>query len=267
MHWRIISSGSHASFSNMAIDETLFIGRKNNSSPPTLRIYRWKKKTISLGYSQDPLKILNLKNCKKDDILFVRRITGGEAIFHSDELTYSISCRITDLDFPKSVRETYRTLTSFVIEFYKMLGLKAEFSLRKKVPDDVSDFCFRGREYYDIMVNGKKIGGHAQKRTKDIIFQHGVIPIALDENIQDYFNEKLKPIGDFTVSISDLLDKKPDINVLENVLISAFKKTFNITASKESLNEHELKFSRELEEKKYINDKWNYEREHVRICL
>ena len=125
-YWRLIAPSTRDPYSNMAIDEALLREYEKGNTPPTIRFYRWEP-SISLGYFQKAKNVLNLENCSKFNTPFVRRITGGEAIFHENDLSYSIVLSEKDLDLPRSIKDNFKILTMFIVNAYKSLGIKAKF--------------------------------------------------------------------------------------------------------------------------------------------
>ncbi|MBU4133968.1 lipoyl synthase [bacterium] len=178
--WRFIDSGFSSAQSNMAFDEELFNSFENGKLESVFRIYGWEPKAVSAGFSQNINDIADTEKCREDGVDAVKRMTGGGALFHSGEITYSMV--FSDALFKTmTAGETYGATTAFLIHFYKALGLDASywgenFSSEKI---DGSGFCLEGREKYDIVIDGKKIGGSAQKRRRGVIFQHGSIPLDL----------------------------------------------------------------------------------------
>jgi len=225
--WRFIDSGFCGPGYNMALDEFLF----NSFLPadmPIFRLYRWNKPAISLGRFQEAAKVLDLGRCRKDNLAIVKRITGGGAIYHSqEELTYSLVCPASFFN-SDSLKESYRKITYFIIKTYKTLGFSAQYARdykkSKKQLGAVSDFCFSGWQDYDILIDGKKIGGNAQKRKREVIFQHGSIPFKIPVNIDDYFLRPINNKKDYlclsTIGFSNL-DK------LKKVLVESFKNNLN----------------------------------------
>ena len=164
-------------FYNMAADQALFLNY-SKTHIPILRIYSWKKPFITLGINQDPVRVLTANNY----LDFTHRITGGAAILHDQELTYSLVCSPQDLNLPSKVKESYKIICRFLIDFYSQLGLPADFAqniFAGKKLGDYGNFCFSSFEDYDLVIKGKKIGGNAQRRARAVIFQHGSIPISL----------------------------------------------------------------------------------------
>ncbi|MEW5758514.1 MAG: lipoate--protein ligase family protein [Candidatus Omnitrophota bacterium] len=246
-YWRFIDSGSSNCYTNMAIDEAIFTARKNNLVGPTLRFYGWEPAAFSFGYSQIPEKEFNLDECSKRKIDFVRRLTGGGIIYHNKELTYSISCRQEEIGADSKVKESYKKICAFLIHSYRKLGLSVNFSCQET---GSNSFCFAGREFYDIVINGKKIGGNAQKRSHDLIFQHGVIPLELDfkdalaclKNIPIDFNKN-------TCALKDVLFRAISLGELKKIIKASFEEIHNCELIQENLTNFEFNLLDELKEK------------------
>jgi lipoate-protein ligase A len=179
--WRLIDTGPQDGTSNMAIDEALLDAFDPERSTPVLRLYGWNPPALSFGRFQDVGKVLDLERCRADSVTVVQRITGGGVIYHADELTYAIVCAPKHLPGETTIKESYRFLTGFLLTFYRELGLPAAYAA--DVPEDMArlgtrtPFCFAGRESYDILIEGRKIGGNAQRRLRNAVFQHGSIPL------------------------------------------------------------------------------------------
>jgi lipoate-protein ligase A len=179
--WRFIDSGPLDGAANMAVDEALLACFDPETSRPLLRIYCWEPPALSLGRFQKGCEVLDQERCAQARVPVVRRITGGGVIYHAGEITYSLVCAPCQVPSAASIRESFRVLTSFLIRFYDKLGLDARYAVEHFPAGtklgERTGFCFAGKESYDIMIDGKKIGGNAQRRLKDVIFQHGSIPV------------------------------------------------------------------------------------------
>lgn len=226
--WRFLDTGYGDPHLNMAFDKALFESYSPAESRPVFRVYQWNKPAISLGRFQEAEKILNIKNCRKDNISIVKRITGGGAIYHSrNELTYSLVCAA---QFFKagSVKDSYQKITRFLIKVYRALGFSAQYAKdykkSKKQLGAVSDFCFAGWQDYDILIDAKKIGGNAQKRKKGVIFQHGSIPFKIPANIDNYFLNPVKNKKDY-LCLSEI--GFTSLKKLKKVLVESFKNNLN----------------------------------------
>jgi lipoate-protein ligase A len=165
----------------MAVDEALLARFDPQTSRPLLRIYGWEPPALSLGRFQKAGEVLDRERCNRTRVPVVRRITGGGVIYHAGEITYSLVCAPRHVPSAASIRESFRVLTSFLLRFYEKLGLDARYAVEHFPAGtklgERTGFCFAGKESYDIMIAGKKIGGNAQRRLKEVIFQHGSIPV------------------------------------------------------------------------------------------
>jgi len=259
--WRHIDSSSSSGAINMAIDEALLTSFTHGHSQPVLRTYGWNPPALSLGRFQDAAAVLDLERCCHDSIDIVRRVSGGGTIFHADELTYSIVCSQEQIPPAASVKDSFRVLTGFLIEFYRTLGLNSCYAVdaaydRANLGARTA-FCFAGKETFDILLDGKKIGGNAQRRRKNIIFQHGSIPIInrAHRGLQ-YMSDRSSAYAENTVSLSDC-GVSPDISHLKNMLVAAFKRHMGVETIRCSLSHDEQRITQELLVEKYGSDQWN----------
>ncbi len=154
----------------MDLDKSLL---DNFDGIPIFRLYSWEENSFTIGRFQ---KSDGLERFGTNHAI---RMTGGGLLLHGCDISYSIVIP-TKLLGKKSVKESYEYLCSFLLHFYKNLGLHVEYAKDIKKELSKSFFCQEGFEAYDMIVDGKKIGGNAQKRTKDLIFQHGSIPLKND---------------------------------------------------------------------------------------
>jgi lipoyl(octanoyl) transferase len=257
--WRLLDTGHADPYVNMATDEALLLayGPCCNSMP-VLRIYGWLPASFSIGYSQDPSIELDLEKCQREGVPFVRRMTGGGIVFHARELTYSIVCSENIINEKCFAKETYKTLCSFILKAYNAMGLKAEFSSAAKKPPKSGWVCFQERERYDIIVNGKKIGGNAQRRKKGLIFQHGSIPLCSDFNKSlEFFNKRPARIGDNTCSLSEAMKRGIGYDEFKDILIDSFKNAFCAELVQDTLRPKEKALRNILLKSKYKTRQWN----------
>lgn len=243
----------------MAIDEYM-IKYYEKTKRPVLRFYGWSPASISIGKYQDAMNDINIEVCTDDDMTIVRRMTGGGAILHDEELTYSVVCSEEDIGCKNlSVKQAFEKLNAFVLNMYRELGLKAvyakDFSKKMKFGEPVP-FCFSCNEEYDILVRGKKLGGNAQNRKKDIIFQHGSIPFEHGrDKAARYFIRKIN--FDNYTTLPEALKKKISVDEVSKKLEGAFKKMFKIKLKEEKLNDREKEAVDKLVIEKYSSDEWN----------
>lgn len=262
--WRLIDSGPWCGGrENMAVDEALFRCFNPAVSRPVLRLYGWQPPALSLGRFQKAADDLDHARCAADGLTVVRRITGGGAIYHSDELTYSLVCSPLQLPATASVKESFRSLTSFLLGFYHALGLQAAYAV-DQAPEGSrlgqrTPLCFAGREHYDIMVTGRKLGGNAQRRSRGIIFQHGSIPLQqrAEQGVQ-YLKNKPQGIGQVTTCLADQ-GIAVDLAQLKLLLTRQFQACLGVGLQPDGLTEQEQALAHNLAAGKYGDDAWNLE--------
>jgi lipoate-protein ligase A len=182
--WRLVDTGPLDGARNMAIDEALLALFDPEASLPVLRLYGWNPPALSVGRFQDPREVLDLPRCRRAGVDVVPRITGGGVIYHADELTYTVVCAPRHIPRASSAEDTYRVLNRFLLAFYRGLGVRAGFAVDELTGTPEASrlgqrtaFCFSGCERYDVLAEGRKIGGNAQRRTQGAILQHGSIPL------------------------------------------------------------------------------------------
>jgi len=250
--WRFIDTGASDGFFNMALDEALLAGYEPGRSLPVFRLYGWNPPAISLGKFQQTDSVINLENCRADGISVIRRITGGGAIFHDEEITYSFVCP-GSFAGTDSVKESYRKIGEFLIMTYRELGINASF-FGEAATAGRAGFCFAGREFYDILIDGRKIGGNAQKRKRRVIFQHGSIPLRLNlGRIKKYFKNDVIT-GYSAVSLGEV---KPHVSAgrIKEIVKKSFRKTQGVEFVESGVSDSEMETAEKSAREKRIKDK------------
>jgi len=258
--WRLIDTGPLDGPSNMALDEALLTCFDKNQSLPVLRLYGWNPPALSVGRYQDAGAALQLDLCAADGVPVVRRMTGGGIIYHAQELTYSIVCAPEQVGGPAGVKEGFRRLCGFLLGTYLGLGLQAAFAADLNPAGERlgerTAFCFAGKEEFDVLVNGRKIGGNAQRRLSGAILQHGSIP--LESRVQHgarYLRDPA-PGAAGSVSLAEL-GLWPEPAQLKQMLVRAFEERLGVRLVPDLLSPEELAAAARLEEKKYRCRSWN----------
>ncbi|HEY1390168.1 MAG TPA: lipoate--protein ligase family protein [Ktedonobacterales bacterium] len=179
--WRlIIERAPRTGAWNMALDEAIMDAVAEGDAPPTLRFYAWEPPCLSLGKRQ-PLDGIDLARCRADGIDVVCRATGGFAILHTDELTYSVATRPDDPRADGAILDAYRTLSQGLMAGLRLLGATPE--MNPVVPGGVhnaSAACFEAPSAYEIVMGGRKLLGSAQVRPAGRVLQHGSLPLTGD---------------------------------------------------------------------------------------
>jgi len=288
MEWRLIKDSYHTGFVNMAIDEAIMIAHREGLVPPTIRFYQWSPPAVSLGYFQNLEKEIDVDVCKNMGIDIVRRPTGGKAVLHDKELTYSFVIRESHPLVNDSILETYKKFSGGMIRGLSYLGIEAELvPLREKLKNetllnkeekseirysDIKSICFSVPSQYEVQVGGKKIVGSAQVRKREIVLQHGSLLIELEKDkLFSVFNfpsaqirERLKTRFNAT-SLEDILKRKINFSELSEILPRGFEEEFGVRLVEGKLTEQEEKISKELLENKYSTYEWNYERKNNQL--
>ncbi|MFA5085615.1 MAG: lipoate--protein ligase family protein [Candidatus Omnitrophota bacterium] len=228
--FRLIRSGSADAIYNMALDENI-LRRYMEDGIPAFRIYGWRSPSFTYGVGQRPEDEIDIERCALDGIRIAGRMTGGGVLFHNNEITYSLVCAKEDIGEPDGVFVSYRRICSFLTSFYSSLGLNASFALEAENFKDLCaphSLCSASREKYDIVINGRKIGGNAQKRKRRAVFQHGSIPISVDWNfVRLYLPSLPEDISSRVTALAEELNALPDKRVLEDMLINAVAEEFD----------------------------------------
>ena len=179
--WRLmIERAPRTGAWNMALDEAIMDAVAEVKALPTLRFYAWEPPCLSLGKRQ-PLDGIDLACCRADGIDVVRRATGGFAILHTDELTYSVAIRPDDPRADGAILDAYRKLSQGLMAGLRLLGATPE--MNPVVPGGVhnaSAACFEMPSAYEIVMDGRKLIGSAQVRPAGRVLQHGSLPLTGD---------------------------------------------------------------------------------------
>ncbi|SFJ32261.1 lipoate-protein ligase A [Thermoflavimicrobium dichotomicum] len=267
--WRYIPYKKYSPAWNMAIDEAIMIAHREGKVPPTLRFYGWNPASLTIGYFQKVEKEVDREELYKRGLGFVRRMTGGRAVLHDQELTYSVVVSEGHPMIPSTVSESYRVISQGLVAGFQELGMDAYMSLPKKRPTMTSAACFDSPSDYELVLEGKKVAGSAQVRKHGIVLQHGSILLDLDIDLlfsvlrfpSERVRERLK--ASFTekaVAINDLRSEKVTIKEVIAAFEKGFAKGMGIRLKKEALTPYEEELAHQLVEEKYGHDRWNLQR-------
>ena len=176
--WRlIVETEPRTGAANMALDEAIMDAVAADRSPPTLRFYQWDPPCLSLGKRQ-PLSGIDLEACQRDGVDVVRRATGGLAILHTDEVTYSVCVRPDDPRAEGAVLDAYRKLSQGLVAGLALLGVDAVMNpVEPGSVQNASAACFEAPSAYEITAGTQKLIGSAQTRPAGRVLQHGSLPL------------------------------------------------------------------------------------------
>jgi len=238
---RLLMHEANDAFTNMAIDEAVI-----KSGTPTLRLYSWQPPAVSIGYFQSLEAEVDTEKCSMLGIDVVRRITGGGAVFHHDELTYSLI--VPEDMVPHDIMESYGLVCGVIVKALKSHGIEAEYA-----------------PINDIIVNGKKISGSAQTRREGMVLQHGTILFDVDPekmfSILKVPDEKLKDklIKDVRERVTSFRHLAVSPKGLHEHIKRHMEYAFNTKLMNSELTAEEVQMAHSLKIK-FMSDEWNRKR-------
>ncbi|MDW8395599.1 MAG: biotin/lipoate A/B protein ligase family protein [Anaerolineae bacterium] len=261
--FRLIRDGFHSGAANMARDEAISRAVSAGKQLPTLRLYGWTPPAISLGYSQRTSSV-NEARCREDGIEIVRRPTGGLAILHTDELTYSVSLPIDHPLAEGDVMTSYRRIAEALMHALRLLGVPEVAANR--VPKErraKGPVCFEAPSDYEIVGAGKKIVGSAQWRRLDGVMQHGSLPLHGDiARICAYLWDAPAPelVHAHAATLQELLGHPTSWAEAASAWQRGFEEALGIHFTEATLSEEEQRCAETLIAEKYANDTWTRRR-------
>jgi len=261
--WRLILDREAGGATNMAVDEAILIAMLEGASPPTLRFYAWSPPCLSLGRNQ-PLADADLAACRAAGVDVVRRPTGGRAILHTDELTYSLTLLQVDPRATGDVVEGYRRLSEGLLAGLRLLEVEAVQAVGRKSATDAGPVCFEAPSNYEITVAGRKLIGSAQWRSKGSVLQHGSLPLQGDLArivdclaLSDAQREVQRPhIRGRAITLEEAKGRIVPFAQVAEVLAEGFAQALNLTLLPGELSAHERALAAELRRSRYAAPGW-----------
>ncbi|MCK4534740.1 MAG: lipoate--protein ligase family protein [Syntrophobacterales bacterium] len=262
--WRVIPFEHFESFENMAIDEAIFRAGRQGEMPPTLRFYGWERPAVSLGYFQNAEREINCGYCRDRGIDIVRRPTGGRAVLHGNDLTYSLVAGENSPHFSSDIIKTYRIISGCIIRGLEKSGVEAEMVEEGRTGSGSAEpFCFAALYRNELLADGKKICGSAQVRAKGMFLQQGSLlmdfdPVAVCAAIITKDAEaEAKALEASVTSIRKSVGDNIGIDTLCRNITAGFEEVLNIHLIEGRLSPEEETLRDSLLENKYRNARWN----------
>ncbi|MFQ6101375.1 MAG: biotin/lipoate A/B protein ligase family protein [Anaerolineae bacterium] len=291
--WRLLRSAPAGGAVNMAVDEAILRAVAAGQVPPTLRLYAWEPPSLSLGRGQ-PLADVDLQAVRAAGFGLVRRPTGGKAILHVDELTYSVVAPEAEPRVAGDIVESYRRLSAGLVCGLERLGVTGLVADRRVAPlliggagGDVGDrrldgpVCFEVPSDYEITVGGRKLVGSAQMRAQGVVLQHGTLPLYGDITRicplltarpdparvrvrATTVEEALGPFGSASTVPFDKLragaqGKRPVTwNEAADAVAAGFAEALNLRLEPGTLTDEECAWAEELRAQKYATQEWTH---------
>ncbi|CAM3243927.1 lipoate--protein ligase family protein [Brevibacillus invocatus] len=273
--WRFIVTEPMSPAMNMAVDEAILQLHGEGKVPPTVRFYTWDPATLSIGYFQKAVKEINLEEVHRQGLGFVRRPTGGRAVLHDKELTYSVIVSEEHPKMPSSVTEAYKIISMGLLHGFQNLGLSAEMvSLaseeeKEKYTSPGSSACFDSPSWYELVVEGKKVAGSAQTRQKGVILQHGSILLDMDVellfSLLNFPSERVKQrmmesFRQKAVTINEVSTRPIGLQEAIKAFGRGFASGLDVELVASDLTAEERELAHELVQTRYGTEEWNMRR-------
>jgi lipoate-protein ligase A len=267
MAWRLLPFQNYNIFENMAIDEAIFLETCRDKKPPTIRFYGSSPYAISIGYFQDAEKDLNIEKCRRQGIDIARRITGGKAVYHFNELTYSIAACEQEKKFPSDVAGTYEIISQCIARGLRCLGIKAILASdrQNQAKEEMNSCCFSTPAKSELLVNGRKICGSAQVRKREGFLQHGLLLLDTNpEKMADFLfpastPERVEKLKKTVAAVNEETVHPVNKQEICSELKRGFIEELGISLEEGCLTSGEEKLKNELL-KKYTDADWNIDR-------
>jgi len=250
----------------MAIDEAILESVAARHALPTLRLYSWTPACLSLGYAQ-PIGQVDTSRLSERGWDLVRRPTGGRAILHTDELTYSIASAADDPHVKGGVLASYRHLSAGLTRALSLLGLRVEIQPQERLSTDAREnpVCFEVPSAYEITVDGRKLVGSAQVRRKGGVLQHGSLPLqgdlariteVLRYRSQAERAQAAEQVRSRAATVGELLGRQVSWEDAAQALVDGFQQALGIRLEAADLTDAEQERCRAHLTERYLLPAW-----------
>jgi lipoate-protein ligase A len=270
--WRLLRSPVADGATNMAVDEAILVAVAEAAGEPTLRFFSWAPPCLSLGYAQAVAEV-DAERLGRLGFTFVRRPTGGRAILHTDELTYSV---IAPMDEPRvrgGVVESYQQLSAGLLRglAYLGLGVRADKEYNAAETGSIKGpVCFEVPSNYEITVGDggrpRKLLGSAQVRKRGVVLQHGTLPLTgdigriCDGLAFDNEHERARVrerVRERATTVAEVVGREVTWPQAAEALARGFAEALNLTWREAPLTAHEQELAERLRAEKYATEDWN----------
>jgi lipoate-protein ligase A len=263
--WRVIIHPAADGALNMAIDEAILESVAAGHAPATLRFFAWDPPCLSLGYGQ-PVSDVDSDRLAARGWEMVRRATGGRAILHTDELTYSVVAPTGEPRVEGGVVESYRRLSQGLLDGLRRLGVGADADRRAEgAAKPANPVCFEVPSDYEITANGKKLVGSAQTRRRGAVLQHGSLPLYgdiaricevlafPDEAAREAARKRIRRRA---ATLEEVLGERVEMARAVDAMTIGFATALNLDLQEQSLSPDEQQRAEALRAEKYAALRW-----------
>jgi lipoyl(octanoyl) transferase len=257
--WRLLVDEPAAGAWNMAVDEAVLARVAMLASPPTLRFYGWRPACLSLGYFQS-LGVVDWEACTRYGVDVVRRPTGGRAILHARELTYSLALPLSMLEEEQGVLASYARLSRGLVDGLRAAGFPVEAASDcVEQPRHQGPACFDRPAQHEVLLHGRKVVGSAQVRRGGALLQHGSILLSpqVEEtirllNLKD--GEREAAAASMAAGVAGLEQVEGgDLTGIQTEITQAFSRLFSVAIVPGSLSAIERRAAQALAASAYAS--------------
>jgi lipoate-protein ligase A len=267
--WRFIPFERFSAFENMATDEAILKVGQQRQTPPTLRFYGWTEPAVTIGYSQNPRREIQYDFCRKGGIDIVRRPTGGKAVFHDGDLTYSFVAHERSPFFSPDIMKNYGTISRCIARGLEKAGIGAALveEGRGSRIGSLDSFCFSLPLRNELLVGKKKICGSAQFRSRDAFLQHGSILLDFDPEMtarimwknEENLMEDISRLKNSVTCVNEHSENGIETDLLCRYIKESFEETMKVRLLESSLTPREEVLKERFLRDKYLRPEWNME--------
>jgi lipoate-protein ligase A len=251
--WRLLDTGPGGAAWNMAVDEALLHSCMAGDSPPILRFYTWQPAGISLGHFQQPEKSLKLEACRSLGLEVARRPSGGRAIWHDREITFSIIAPLAALG-TQGVMDSYRLLAGGIVAGLQRLDLPAQLVERtgqsrplvKPTAESFPAACFAIKSRCDMVIGGKKIVGSAQVHKGGVVLQQNSLPYVVEADKWGEVFLGLNNQQDGAIGLWQAAGREISNKEITAALVEGFKSALQFDFEPSVLTEKEIQWAETL---------------------
>lgn len=250
----------------MGVDEALLEFAQRSVYDATLRLYAWEPACISLGFGQ-PYSDVDIEKIRSRGWGVVRRITGGRAILHTDELTYAVIGKPEGEHLKGDILQSYLQISKALLTALRSLGLEVEAkeNFRGGTQEDKNPICYETPGAFEITVGGKKLVGSAQSRRSYGVLQHGSLPlggeIARITQGLHYLDDEARAaaanrLNSKAITVETALGQTVDWETAASAFEKAFEESLDVSLEEGELGGEEARRAEELVGSKYRQMEW-----------
>jgi lipoate-protein ligase A len=270
--WRFLDTGAADGATNMALDEAIMRAVAASRVPPTLRLYAWRPPCLSIGRFQALESQVDVAACRRQGIDVVRRLSGGGAVLHDLELTYSLTAPEDDPRVAGSVVESYRRISAGLVQGLARLGVAAELAQTSEVSETSEVFargspvCFEAPSDYEVLVGGRKLVGSAQVRQGGVLLQHGSVLLDVDvPKLVSVFRwpaglspeSKVTSLTGRIIALRTVLGREVSVAEVATALQAGFAQALGVYLLPGQVTDEEWQTAAHLRQTKYARPSWN----------